>query len=51
MAFSSPDPLGLELDITVSDDEIALLNDDLRPAFILEFLVLSWHVQTKHTIA
>lgn len=33
MAFGSKDPLGLELHIDVSDEELNSLDDDLRPIF------------------
>ena len=33
MAFGSKDPLGLELQVDVSDDDLSSLDDDLRPPF------------------
>ena len=34
MAFGSKDPLGLELDIRVPDEDISSLDSDLRPDFV-----------------
>ena len=34
MAFGSKDPLGLELDIRVPDEDISSLDSDLRPEFV-----------------
>lgn len=33
MAFGSKDPLGLELQVDVSDDDLSSLDEDLRPPF------------------
>ena len=34
MAFGSKDPLGLALELEVSDEELSTLDDDLRPDFV-----------------
>ena len=34
MAFGSKDPLGLDLELEVSNEKLSTLDDDLRPDFV-----------------